>query len=46
MDVMIEAQGIKKAFGKTLALTGVDLIAETGKVGSVPRCGVTAMSFS
>jgi len=32
MDVMIEAQGIKKAFGKTLALTGVDLIAETGKV--------------
>ena len=29
---MIEAQGVRKAFGQTLALAGVDLIAETGKV--------------
>ena len=29
---MIEAQGVRKAFGQTVALAGVDLIAETGKV--------------
>jgi ABC-2 type transport system ATP-binding protein len=29
---MIEAQGVRKAFGQTIALAGVDLIAETGKV--------------
>ncbi len=29
---MIEAQGVRKTFGQTLALAGVDLIAETGKV--------------
>ncbi len=32
VDVMIEAQGLRKAFGRTLALAGVDMIAETGRV--------------
>src|ERR1700693_4854605 len=32
MDVMIEARGIRKAFGDTQALAGVDLSAKAGRV--------------
>jgi ABC-2 type transport system ATP-binding protein len=32
MDLMIEARGIRKRFGSTIALAGVDVTAPTGKV--------------
>ena len=32
MEAMIEARGIRKAFGRTVALDAVDVTAEAGKV--------------
>ena len=48
MSYIIEAEGLRKAFGKTQALDGVDLAAREGTVlgvlgpngaGRPPRCG-------
>ncbi len=35
MTATIEAQGLEKRFGKTVALAGLDLVAESGKVTAV-----------
>jgi len=35
MTAVIEAQGLKKRYGKTQALDGLDLIAESGQVVAV-----------
>ena len=32
MTAVIEAEGLRKQFGKTVALDGLDLVAESGKM--------------